>query len=92
MEALGDAKVLWRTDVSAGSFGNMDLGLLLEAGGSEWVELFADDSDVAVIYWLTAAKELAARQDTCRSAWNRFADAAEHECMRRGLPILTTVH
>ncbi|AFL89386.1 hypothetical protein Terro_3160 [Terriglobus roseus DSM 18391] len=53
----------------------------------EWIELFTGDSDVAVIYWLTAARKLTCRNDALQKGWSRFAYAAEIECMRRGLPM-----
>ncbi|AFL89346.1 hypothetical protein Terro_3116 [Terriglobus roseus DSM 18391] len=65
----------------------MDLRSWREADKSEHVELFTEDSDVLVIYWLATARELASRQDAWEKGWSRFADAAESECMRRGLPI-----
>jgi len=58
-----------------------------EAHESEQVDLFIEDSDVAVVYWLAAARELASRQGACGKGWSRFVDAAESECIRRGLPI-----
>jgi hypothetical protein len=66
----------------------MDLQFSPEAKQPEEVDLFAEDSDSALIFWLSAAIELASRQDDpWQNAWVRFAAAAETECMRRGLSV-----
>ena len=65
----------------------MDSRSSSETNEPEWIELFTDDSDAAVMYWLSAVRELIARQDSWQKGWSRFSYAAETECMRRGLPM-----